>query len=549
MSIDRRRFLARSVAGVASAALANARVLCAADQSVAVGSEPQILIDDWAVQRADDLKRTLHQPRKQGLIKEADGSDWQRGGVYLGNAVCRDNAGIFHMTYRYYWWDAALEKVRQIGVDKAHWFHETVGYATSDDGIRWSKPELGRFDAPSRFSASNSFPFETPEAFSRRNNFGYPIPFAYDLQANGNVSDPNKRFLFQVVEQRDATHPFAKPLDSQLYFAADWPDIREAQWKDKLTPIPKGTLSPRGFSTICGYDYAAKEWFMTCQDVIQNWLKRDGRDIARYASPDLVSWTGPELVLPVAQDESRKATDHIEYMDLWGNRIGGPRTGAWLGQLLIFHSDRTNPEYQTPRMPNVWRKGTTELRLVISRDAGRSWQRVGDHQAWLPHHDEDDGFDRLINGTCPVRVGDEMRYYYSCWNGDHLVFNRDGSTHYPNRLRNNCTAWATLRINGQCSLDANDQGGQLLTKPLRFDNSLLAVNLSAAKGSLRVEVQDDSGNPVEGFASADCVPATGDGLALPVQWRDNRDLRKLAGRAVRLRFELRRGSLYAFQFV
>ena len=42
------------------------------------------------------LKRTLHQPAKKGLIKEADGSDWQRGDVYISNYPARDGD---HLVY------------------------------------------------------------------------------------------------------------------------------------------------------------------------------------------------------------------------------------------------------------------------------------------------------------------------------------------------------------------------------------------------------------------------------------------------------------------
>ena len=69
-----------------------------------VGVEPQLFLDDWIIQEMSGLRRTLHQPAKKGLIKEADGSDWQRGDVSISmidsNVVTRDGRGRFHMTYR-----------------------------------------------------------------------------------------------------------------------------------------------------------------------------------------------------------------------------------------------------------------------------------------------------------------------------------------------------------------------------------------------------------------------------------------------------------------
>lgn len=551
MEINRREFLSRSTATVAGVTLAaRGRIAFAvADEPIDIGRETQLLIDDALVQSSAGLTRTLHQPQKQGLIKNADGSDFDRGGVYVGKLVCRDNAGKFHMTYRYYWWDDALQKIPAIGIDKAHWFHETVGYATSDDGIHWTRPDLGRFDAPERFSRIGEFPFEKPEGMTRHNNFGYPIPFARDLHALGNVSDPDKRFLLRVVENYSGTDPFAKPLDSQMYYARDWPEISDPKWKERLVPVAGG-LSPRGegFPTMCGYDHQAREWFMTCQSTIGDWVQRNGRDIARYSSPDLVSWSGPQIVLPVSADESKTEQDWVEYMDLWGHRVGGKNSGAWLGQLWIFHSDRSDPLYETPHMKNVWRKGTTEVRLLLSRDAGKTWQRVGDRQVWLPHHPDDDGFDRLPCLSCPIRVGDELRFYYACWNGEHLVFFRDGRPYYPDRMRNCSTAWATLRADGYVSLDAQESAGELRTKLLRFDGTSLNVNLSAPRGALRAELQDESGRALPGFALGDSIPLTGDGVSLKLCWQSDPNMKPLVGRPIRLQLELQNGSLYSVGF-
>ncbi len=95
--------------------------------AVDIGSEPQYFFDDWIVESAHGLQRTVHKPTKKGLIKEADGRDWERGGVYHGNAVCRDAAGRFHMSYLYLWWDPSVKPLHPyIGEDKAHWFRNAI---------------------------------------------------------------------------------------------------------------------------------------------------------------------------------------------------------------------------------------------------------------------------------------------------------------------------------------------------------------------------------------------------------------------------------------
>lgn len=514
-----------------------------------IGSEQVLLLDDWTVEKTD-LKRVVHPPVKQGLIKEADGTDWERGDCYAANGctVVRDKSGRLHMTYRYIWWDPAVKSLHPgIGEDRAHWFRQSMGYATSDDGIRWHKPKLGLVDAPVRFKQIKEFPFQVPDGVSKENNLGYPIDFALDLHASGNVHDPKTRFLLLVVEKED-THPFAKNKRQQLYFAEDWPDvIGDPQWEAKLSPISGGQLSPRGFRTVVGYDQSAKVWFQTAQDTIGNWRPRGGRDIARFASTDLVNWGKGELVLPVAKDESREASDWVEYMYLHAYRVGGPRAGAWLGQLEVFHSDRSDAQFEMPTIKDVWRKGTVEQRLVLSRDAGLSWARIGGKTPWLPHHAEEHGYDRLAFGAAPVRVKDEVWFYYPAWDGDHLIFRRDGELYRSGFIRTGRTARAVLRWNGYVSLDA-EKSGELVTKVIRFEGGKLAVNLRAPQGSLRAEIQDPSGQPLPGLSLADCIAATGDGVELPVNWKDSGALERIAGKPVRVRLVLTKGSLYSFGF-
>jgi len=197
----------------------------------------------------------------------------------------------------------------------------------------------------------------------------------------------------------------------------------------------------------------------------------------------------------------------------------------------------------------VWRKGTTELRLVLSRDAGNSWQRVGGKQAWLPPSPEEHGYDRLVFASDPVRVGDELWFYYSAWDGDHLVYNVDGSTYYKDGfLRRVRTARATLRWDGYMSLDAGPDGGEVVTKPVRFAGEELLVNVQATGGELRAELLDEDDRPIPGYRLGDSLPLAGDGIALKVRWCNRQPVATIAGKAVRVRFVLKNAALYSYQF-
>ena len=108
----------------------------------------------------------------------------------------------------------------------------------------------------------------------------------------------------------------------------------------------------------------------------------------------------------------------------------------------------------------------------------------------------------------------------------------------------------TLRIDGFVSVHAPMKGGEFLSRPLKFTGSKLTVNFAtSAAGSLRVEIQDAGGEPVEGFSLADCPEQFGDALDHVVIWRNEADLSSLRGKPVRLRFVLKDADLYSLQFV
>lgn len=107
----------------------------------------------------------------------------------------------------------------------------------------------------------------------------------------------------------------------------------------------------------------------------------------------------------------------------------------------------------------------------------------------------------------------------------------------------------TLRTDGFASVHAGADPGEMVTHPLRFAGEQLVVNLStSAGGSMRVEVQDESGKPIPGFSLKECKPLVGDSIEMAVRWGKSAGLAKLAGTPVRLRFVLQEADLFAMRF-
>ena len=89
----------------------------------------------------------------------------------------------------------------------------------------------------------------------------------------------------------------------------------------------------------------------------------------------------------------------------------------------------------------------------------------------------------------------------------------------------------------------------MLTKPLLFDGGQLELNFAtSAAGSIRVEIQDINGKAIIGFSLAECPEIFGDTIARSVDWKDGSNLSALAGKPVRLLFELKDADLYSFRF-
>jgi hypothetical protein len=71
------------------------------------------------------------------------------------------------------------------------------------------------------------------------------------------------------------------------------------------------------------------------------------------------------------------------------------------------------------------------------------------------------------------------------------------------------------------------------------------ANVDAASGELTAEVLDERGRVIDGFARCDCAPVRADKTLQQVTWKARR-LATLAGKAVKFRFHLQAGRLYAF---
>lgn len=146
----------------------------------------------------------------------------------------------------------------------------------------------------------------------------------------------------------------------------------------------------------------------------------------------------------------------------------------------------------------------------------------------------------IYMGTGVLARGNEMFMYYGGRDWRHGEVNTRGSG-AVGRVRYRRDGWVAQR--------AARDGGELITRPLRFDGRRLEVNFDAeAGGRLKTEILDETGRPIPGFTAEEADWQFHNDTARTMTWKGNSDLAPLAGRPVQLRFVARSMDLYAFRF-
>ena len=71
---------------------------------------------------------------------------------------------------------------------------------------------------------------------------------------------------------------------------------------------------------------------------------------------------------------------------------------------------------------------------------------------------------------------------------------------------------------------------------------------SSVAGGIKVEIQDETGKPIPGFSLADSESHFGDSVERTVIWQNGADISAIAGRSIRLHFQLQDADLYSLKF-
>jgi len=240
---------------------------------------------------------------------------------------------------------------------------------------------------------------------------------------------------------------------------------------------------------------------------------RDGvRDIMVASSTDFLNWTEPEYLKYGDAPEEQLYTNAI-------------RPYFRAPHLLVGFPTRFQPRNQQ-----------VEPVLMTSRDA-KNFRRWPEPLIPIDAPQDRDGNRSNYMTSALLSLPDrprEMSVYAT-----EAYYEGPGS-----RVRR-----FSFRTDGFVALRSGAAGGELVTRPLRFDGDRLQVNFRTADAAgIRVELQDVGGQPIPGFSLDDCRPLVGDEIDGPVVWGAGKSLADLAGQPVRIRFVGRDADLFAFVF-
>ncbi len=455
--------------------------------------------DDHAIPWRRNLKLTLVEAEKHPanpvLRRGPEGSP-DHGHAILYGSVFK-TGDKFRI-----WYLGMFEKELARGQAPGWW--RPMCYAESDDGVTWTKPELGlvEFNGSKR---NNICLIESePASLGRVNDFLTVIHEPQD-------PDPSRRYKAAFI----AHLPFDEVRGGRSGIGPDesrWGSMVCATSGDGLRwkvvgdrPMNSGgnRFEVSGLYRFGGFYYATGQ-------LLSPWTSLpDGRDVGRvmlaFRSPDFDTWSrtpalafarpGQSLPRPIAGQQTHMGAG------MWnrGNVLVG-LYGMW----------QDGPTEKPPGTSHLW--GTRiDLGLIVSNDGIHFREPVPDFKV-IPHGEEGEWDDvALLQGHAFVNVGQRTMIWYSHWDTG-------------GKLKSMEIGLATLRRDGFGYLSRRIESvpGHFVTSLIEPESALtrLFLNVDGASNAapLLMELLDGQDRPIPEFSGPNAARVASDGTHREVVW-------------------------------
>lgn len=469
---------------------------------VSIGDRRELFVDRFLIDRLDGAELRLHAPQPREVVVRFD-RPWE--GPFVGYITVLQDDDRLRMYYR------GRPRAGRDGSDD-----EVTCYAESRDGVHWEKPNLRLFEVDGTLDNNVILAGATPAShnFCPFKDANPDCPADERYKALGGIS-PNGLIAFVSPD-----------------------GIR---WR-KLRDEPVYTDSGWAFDSqnVAFWSTTERKYVLYYRKVPEK-----VRAIARSTSDDFRTWSQPEM-MTYSDTNSSKPSHHL-YVNQTHPYVRAPH--MYLGVAARFMPGRrvvTDAEAKEIGVAKGYAGDCSDVVLLSTRGGNRYEREFG--EAFVrPGLGAENWVSRTnypALGIVETAAGELSLYLEKNYGQPSIHLRR-----------------YTLRSDGFASLHAGARGGEMVTRPLRFGDAKsaeqaggqgkreLELNFAtSAAGSIQVEIQDEAGKPIEGFALADADAIVGDRIAQAAAWRGKSDVGSLAGRVVRLRFVLDDADVYALRF-
>ncbi|MXZ35064.1 MAG: hypothetical protein F4Z21_07410, partial [Acidobacteria bacterium] len=444
------------VAGVAVLVLAFPVV--GIPQALPLGSERQLFVDRYLVDRLEGLELRLQQPRPENIAIEYD-QPWEDRLAFYTTVV--KDGDVYRMYYR-----CRLTRPR------------LTCYAESRDGIHWTKPQLGLVEVDG----------------STANNVILPVAGQFCAFLDGRPGVPRSERL--KANARDVGTPYSLVG----YVSADgvrWRKIREAPLVDYAMENNFDSQN------VIFWSEAEQRYVLYARHMVEG-----RRATARATSRDFLQWS-PQTLMTYSDTGTTRPSQHL-YTNQTQPYFRAPQIYIALparihfGRRLLTPEELQFLELRHNRISGGMRDVSDSV-LLSSRPGSTRYDFTFKESFLRPGLGQSNWSTRTnYPGLGVVQTGPaEMSLYVQRDYGQ--------STAHLQRM--------SLRLDGFASQHAPYHGGEMVTRPITFEGSRLEINYStSAAGSIRVEIQTADGKPIPGFSLAECPEIIGDEISRIVAW-------------------------------
>ncbi|MFP4028554.1 MAG: hypothetical protein ACLFWL_12245 [Candidatus Brocadiia bacterium] len=493
---------------------------------IEIGSRRELFVDRSLIEEMEGASLRLHQPQPQEIAIVCE-RPWEESGP--GYATVFKDGDLYRMYYR--------ANPGEEGGDESK--RQVTCYAESDDGVHWRRPEVGLIEHNGAKHNNIIWQGTISHNMSPFRDRNPDCPEDQTYKAVGGVKW-NSDGLWGLVSpdgihwQKLGEEPLAIKGNFDSHNLVFWDaesGLYRAYWRDGRgngEKVPPGrdirTATSEDFINWTDGKMLDYDPNRTGSAELDNGEDPSGDHHQLYTNNVQPYYRAPHIFMGFPARYSDRgwtpSTEHLpdreQRRELADQGIGGGRPTR-LGTALwdtLFMTSRDGEEF------HVWPEAF--VRPGIQRPGSWFYGQAG--CAWGMAETES-----KYNDAPP-----ELSFYV-----------RDNARVEGNyRLRRH-----TLRTDGFVSAHAPLTGGTLLTKPLTFEGNRLEINFStSAGGRMRIELQKPGGKPIARFGLDDCPLIYGDEIDRTVSWESGEDVGKLAGKAVRLKVELKDADLYSFRF-